>query len=452
MMRFLLAILFLVVATAMPAREKQSLDAAAFLEKAVAHDPRFKALLAQRLDFQYREALRLPAGDWILGVAADYVADLGDPPVDPSASAAVSLSKLLVPSGTTLRLSASGDNLNQDLSNRAWTASISQDLAQNAFGRAARLDSKIAGLDVALAEHQLVEAWEDYLASLASLYVRWYLSWESLQTAENAAADAEKLLGNIRERRRRNVALRVDVDKVRLQVLDKQDRLLQLRHQWEAQAREIGRVTGMEDPLAFAPVNPQGNWKWDAAWVDAFEKDSRTVRLLETAAGLDTAQLRRIKDDLLPSLKAGVAYGGSQTGGADPAGDVTAFLNLDIPLGHQKERARAGQAEVSLQRRQAANQDSLGRAMVSLRNLAAEIALEDRRIELTLEKISLSERILKDENENYSYGRATLNDLIRFVQGLEDDRFALVQRQAARTVLVLEALRLSDRLVQRLPQ
>src|SRR5690606_8194244 len=118
---------------------------------------------------------------WVLSVMGDYGVDLGSPKEDPSSTWDISASKLIPQTGSALVLSVDGDSPLADPSTLSWSASLTQDLARNAFGRTSRIDAELGALDVTLARYQLVEAYEEYLASLATLYVRWFLAYRSLE-------------------------------------------------------------------------------------------------------------------------------------------------------------------------------------------------------------------------------------------------------------------------------
>ena len=84
------------------------------------------------------------------------------------------------------------------------------------------------------------EDWDDYDD------IRWYLAHERLKAADTALAEAERLLKNVKQRKRRNVALRVDVDKVQVQVLAKKEQHLRRLEEYDRRAREISRALGRD--------------------------------------------------------------------------------------------------------------------------------------------------------------------------------------------------------------
>ena len=63
------------------------------------------------------------------------------------------------------------------------------------------------------------------------------------------------------------------------------------------------------------------------------------------------------------------------------------------------------------------------------------------------DKIVLSEEILKDEAENYSFGKVTLNDYIDAVNRVDENKFNRILHTVNLKKLLVEWLRLTDRLV-----
>ena len=59
----------------------------------------------------------------------------------------------------------------------------------------------------------------------------------------------------------------------------------------------------------------------------------------------------------------------------------------------------------------------------------------------------MSEAIVRDEKENYSYGKVTLKDLIDEVNKLEDNKFNKIFHSVQLKKLIVEWLRLTDTLV-----
>ena len=69
----------------------------------------------------------------------------------------------------------------------------------------------------------------------------------------------------------------------------------------------------------------------------------------------------------------------------------------------------------------------------SLKNIYLQIRREQKLITISQKKIKLAESVLKDEAENYSFGKVTLNDYIDAVNLVDANRFQVsIQRPGCR--------------------
>lgn len=77
------------------------------------------------------------------------------------------------------------------------------------------------------------------------------------------------------------------------------------------------------------------------------------------------------------------------------------------------------------------------------------IEREKQLIAIADEKISLAQAVVEDEEENYSVGRATLNELIDEINTLEQNKFNKISHEIQLKKLLIEWLRLTDVLISR---
>lgn len=421
-----------------------------FLRTATKNDAAFHRILVDELKLKYKKVLDLPAGDWVAQVLAGYDFDPGTREEGDETSVDASLARLFPKVGLTLSAEAGGSRDGSVADNSYWEAGLSQDIARNAFGRAVRIDNRISEIEIEIARHQIVEAYEDYLAHLVSVYLDWYFAYQNLKAARQGHKESVSLLENVKERLRRSVALDVDVDKVRLQVMEKEERVVVLEADYEVQSNLVRRAMALPAERAIIPQDPTARWDLPAATEEALERfgeESRTARLLRSAEKRGAENVSRYADDLLPSIKLGVAYRETDWDALEDERRVYSSVELGLPLKRPQEKARHKTAKIELDKAKFTTQDVLSRVGTDLRNLTVQIMSVQERIGMTDEKIAISESILEAEKENYSFGRTTLNDLIRFVDGLEEQRFARIARTVQRARFLVEWLRLSDRLV-----
>ena len=331
---------------------------------------------------------------------------------------------------------------------------IAQPIAKNAFGRSTRLLDKIVGLEVDVARHQIVEAYEDYLATVLIAYHTWNEDYENLQIGRSSYQENKKLLDNMEERRKQKIALPIDVNKITVQVLAKQETLVELEKQYQDSFNVVRRMTrsaGSEElvpePPAAQALSPDG---FEAAFA-RFKEESRTFDILRKLEERSSLAVARDADDLLPSINLLVGY---EVSGEDydvrRADDLLyAGISLVWPFLDQVQRAEYEVSKISADKTKLNTTNTYFRLYTQLANLYLQIERELKLRELADEKMTLARSIVKDEGENYAFGKATLNDLIQAVNVLDNNRFSKILHDARHAKLMVEWLRLTDQLISR---
>lgn len=445
-------LLALALAAAAPAAAStRTLTLQDFLRSAAAQDSRFEEILVDRLALRYREDARLPARDLVFAVREELGVQLGSDRGDDDLS--VSVSKLFPKAGT--EVTAAYDLNPVGSSGRASSSAgltLTQPIAENAFGKSTRLLAKLVGVEVEVARHQIVEAYEDYFAAVTGFYLDWYEAYENLRIAESSYSENEKLLDNMRARRKARVADKIDVDKITLQVLAKKERLIQYRERHASRLNLVRRALRDRTDTEWIPVRPENAFSAPedrASAVASFREGGRTyriLRLLERQSALTTA---RELDDLLPSLElfAGIERTGLSPGLKRRQDRALGGLSLSLPLGNQVDRAEAETAKINERKRALGTVSADWRLRADLDNLGLFMNREKELLDVATEKIGLARSVLAEEAENYTYGKASLNDYIDSVNRLDSVRFEEIGRFVEWRRLNLEWRRLTDTLV-----
>jgi outer membrane protein TolC len=429
----------------------RELSLAEFVRRAIAVDTEFEEILIDELALRYQKDINLPARDLVLDVRAQHNAYLSRDRDDPQAT--LELSKLFPYAGTEV---AAGYSVQPSFSAAPtaseWNVTISQPVAQNAFGRTTRLLDRIVGLEVDVARHQVVEAYEDYLAGVIIAYYRWYETLETLRIAEESYRENLKLLDNIRDRQAASIALPVDVNKITLQVLARKESLVDLRNAYQEALNLVSRLIRREDGEGVVPVDPGFYRDYEVDFEKdyrEFEKVGRTfsvLRLLEDKSSLD---VERRADELLPSINLLFGYQAEGDGYRIEDGNDLLYggVSLSWPFPDQDGRARHELARVASRKTKLSVVNTRYRLYTELRDLSYQIELSRQRAAIADEKIGLAAAVLEDEKTNYSYGRVSLNDYIQAVNQFDNNRFTKARQDALRRTLLVEWLRRTDRLV-----
>ena len=422
-----------------------------FVELAVAADTEFESILVEELRLQYRQDLVLPARDLVLSVRQELNAFLD---ADRQRSTtAIGLSKLFPMTGTDVgaeyRVTPSS-GADGDTGELAF--SLGQPIARNAFGRSTRLLDRIVGIETNVASHQIEEAYEDYLAAISTAYYDWHEAHENLRVARSSYNENVKLLGNIRDRQERQIAKVIDVNKITLQVLAKKERLIEAEESYQARLASVERAIRHDGKTELVPELDGGMSAIDGPFATLFGEfleESRTFRILALLEERSTLVVDLDADDLLPSLDvvAGVSIRGEKHRLEDSDRMIFLGLELEWPFPGQLAAARHEDAGIDREVSELRRTNVRYRLFADLKVLHHELRKERRLIEVAVEKIALAEAVVKDETENYSFGRVTLNDYITAVNVLDSNRFNRILHEARYRKLLTEWRRLTDVLV-----
>jgi outer membrane protein TolC len=423
-----------------------------FIERAVQKDTVFEEILIDQLTLQYQKKLRLPPPDLVVSVRNQYEFFL-DRDRDEN-NWLVSLDKLFPFTGTEL-----GASLRQTPTKTAYRSSseanfsLTQPIAENAFGKATRLLDKIVGLEVDVASHQIAEAYEDYLATVILVYINWYEAYENLRIGRASYKENQRLLDNMKERQRNQIALPVDVNKTILQVYAKEENLLEIEQTYQNRYNEVRRILRIEEAEALIPDGipimrlPSESVDKD---IENFQAEGRTYHILRLLEQRSDLEVDREANLLLPSLDLVFTYGieGEEDGLTNKEDIFSAGIDLEWPLPHTVQRAEVELAKINLAKRKLINENANLDLITRVRNLHQEIERERALVKIAEEKVRLAQSVLKDEAENYTFGKITLNDFIRAVNLLDENRFGQVRHAALVDKFLVEYRRLTDRLIR----
>lgn len=424
-----------------------------FIVLATEKDTVFQEILINELKLKYKKAIVLPPGDVVLDLRSQY-SFLFDPSKSDSENA-VSLSKLFPFIGTDVGVGYSSSlNTSSRAISSEISAQISQPIAENAFGRNTRLLDEITGLEIDVATYQIVEAYESYLAILIQTYYNWYSSYKDLETAKHSYTENKKLLQNIKEREKHKIALPVDVNKISLQVLDKQESVITLQNRYTDNTNLIKKSIRYQGTRVLQPqrsdryADVEIDFKHD---YEVFYKQSRTSKILRLLEDKTSLEVDRDADELLPSIDLFVSYSQDGEGRSLKNSDKTVYtgISVDWPIPDQVGRAQYQTARIEHDKAILHSEDVHIRLYTKLKNLNDQINKEKKLIDSSEEKIELAQAIVDDDTKNYSLGRISLNDLISEINILENSKFSRVYHEVELRKMVVEWLNVTDKLVKK---
>jgi len=420
---------------------------------AATNDAKFQEILIDMAPLQYRKDLNLPAKDIVLGVTAEY--DLFLMQDRDEAGGSISLSKLFPRSGTEIEFDyTTAPGFSSDNNSSDYTVRITQPIAENAFGKVTRIEDDIIGVEIDVIRYQVVEAYEDYLAQVIAAYFDWYAAYENLRIGQSSYMENLKLMENIERRQKASIALPIDVHKIDLQVLAKQEALIELTEQYENKLNFIKQAIRYEGDEGLIPQSTSRYSDLGFIFEDQykrFEEKSRTYKILDLIEERNAMKVDQIASEFLPSIDLLFGYTVEGDDFAIKNEDNMAFVGVEMewPLGDSVKRAEYETAKIDRKKSALVTENTRQRLYTNIKNLSQQINREGQLLELSEKKIDLAQSVLEDETENYSFGRVTINDYIQAVNTLDNNRFDRIRHEILMAKLTVEWLRITDQLINK---
>ncbi|MCB9771088.1 MAG: TolC family protein [Candidatus Omnitrophica bacterium] len=424
-----------------------------FLELAAINDKEFEQILIDELTLKYQKRLKLPAKDLVLSLKQQHEFYLSQDRQSPDTT--VGLTKLFPLSGTEIAVDYQvGASLASRNKSSELSFTIAQPIAENAFGRSTQLLDKIVGLEVDVASHQVVEAYEDYLASIILAYYTWHEDYENLLIGKASYNQNVKLLDSMNEREKQKIALPIDVNKVRLQVLSKKERLTELEEEYKNSLNIIQRIIRSQEKVVYVPQPTEPMILVSESFEDVFKSFmdlSRTFDIIKKLEDKSSLEVDRDADDLLPSINiiAGYEMSGDDYAVKNDDDFLFAGITMEWPFPNQVARAEYEVSKIMNKKQKFSTVNTYYRLYTQLMNLYLQIEREVKLIDIAEERIKLAKSILDDEGKNYSFGKVTLNDYIQAFNNLDTTRFNKIAHDSQYRKLLVEWLRLNDKLVNK---
>ena len=448
----LVSLLVIISSTSSLIAANQTLTLNNFIQQAINNDLTFETILIDQLALKYRRDILLPDSDVIMNVKYQHNLYLNQNRDNPEAS--ISLSKLFPYNGTRLSLNYNKNSSSISSSDdSSLKFLISQPIAKNAFGKGVQLSDKIIGIENDISRYQIIEAYEDYLASITSAYYNWYSAYENLKVGKASYKYNQKLMDNMLERQRQKIALPIDVNKMELLLIAKKENLIVLQEVYDNVNNLILKAIRHKGATTLVPSKekrPTSHVQFEQDY-HTFTQSSRTYQVLNLLENQGTIEVKKAADDLLPSTNLLLGYNkeGKDWGIRNEEDSYYAGIELRWPIGRSIDKAKQKIAQIKHKKTLLSNQNKYEELRTNLKNLYQQIEREQKLIKVANKKIKLAEAVLKDEAENYSFGKVTLNDYIDAVNLVDVTRFSFTEHTVQLNKLLIEWLRLTDQLVDK---
>ncbi|MCG8570251.1 MAG: TolC family protein [Spirochaetes bacterium] len=415
--------------------ENQILNLPDFIS-AASQNSHFEEILAEELTLLYGEKLKISPGNFILDISSEYSFKYDDTFFH-GLGGSIQLSKLFSYTGTTLTgnysitpvlstpvtaviensTTPNGINFNNNLSSKIQFT-LEQAIVKNAFGRIYRVEKNIAGLESEVIRLQIIEAYEDYLASLIKIYVDWFTTYSNLENARQNLTEKNLLLKSIQNKQQYSIASAADVRKTELEVMSAEEKLIQYEHDFIIQTYSIRQLIGKPEHLTnFIP-------SLDLKFVEVgdmeeayhhFTQASRLVKIFKLNNQADELNQKILINHLLPevALETAYSFSGDDLDFKDNlTHEFSAGINASFNIPQPGWLYSLKESKQNLENEKLSQKNDLLQYEDDFFQLYQNLVYEQKMVTSMDKKLNLSNQVVEDEEKSYNQGNSTLNNLL----------------------------------------
>lgn len=419
-----------------------------FITSTCKNDSTFQYILMDKLFLEYREILSFQPSEVFLDVGGSYGVSFD---FDHYPQLNVSITKLFAQSSSSIVLSGKSAYLGNSRQN-SFGIDYNINFIKNAFGRLYKLQKEKAAFSRKIVEYQILQTYESYLYSLITNYYDWLETYSVMLAAHVSYLEGEKLLENIEKKKKYYIAYQIDVDKAKLQLLNKREKVRRLKESFSQFTIQIAYSIG--DSLKADLIPDTINAYYDLA-NDIEEKihntpfdSTRSGKMFVALEQEDSLDFYLNMEDLLPSLTGfGSLIVGERDGEILSNSTISTGVKLSLPIKKEHQKANVEISKLNLRKNalEMSNEKSL--LTLQLSKLQSAMRYEKESIEVSQERLELAEIIHQAELKDYQNGRSSLNDLIQALNTIQENRLSKITAKIELARKRLEVMELLDLLI-----
>lgn len=440
-------LLILTISNSTYAKEA-TLSISKYIDLLKKNDPQFEMIINDNLKKDYHIDKGLPSRELLLSASAEYGFALDD-----SANTnqtAVSISKNFIESGTSLSLSRSQNNLS-DREETISKVELEQKIYNDGLGSNTRKKKSLLESEVQIIDLQIKESYEDYIKERLEAYFDLGRLFTELKSSKEIYKEAKKLYDQVLAKKKKSVATDTDLKRAKLQMLVREDELLESETAYNKTVRTLSAYIGQQ------VTKDIPEFEFD------FHKKMKSIP--RTREDLESLRSFKIKDTNLQNSKlsldieknnggisASIIAGASMD---DSKRYTTTIKNeemliglrIDIPFGDTAQNALEKEANYNYIKSRLEKQNYISEILSELAGLEIEIANKQKKLKLAKEKAELSESIVSEDTKRYENGRMDLEELITSRNNRATYKKAYISEQMTYNKLIIEYLAATDSLI-----
>ncbi len=441
-------IVFFVCLTQAAWSQQPALNMQNYLSALQAQDIEYQRVLKDLDQLEFNKDLNMPSRQYLLEIQNEYGIVLGDGQT--TRTLGTSLSRNFSETGTQVSVFFD-DNELIGRDERTIGARVEQDLLRNSFGSTTRAQSDMLDIENQILYLQIVQAYEDYVETKMQAFVTLQKAYLELQAAENLQQQSQKIQQNIVERRRNNIALDVDVDRITLQNLVNEESLMSAQAQVRQQAQALELTLGYPVDLS------KGLQPWDMPMptldrVTELVPSTRTMQIAALQEKALTQSAFLAKRQRYPDLNLVLGITRDEFTRFNVAADrneLVVGFNVSAPLGDSQLKAQEKSARLTAALASTDRELTQRDLKLNLQTLAIDIQNQEKVHAIAQKKLKVSTRIVDQEKLRYNRGQIDLEQWIDAQNTLKDNQLQAIESAVDLTSLILQWQNLSDQLVQK---
>lgn len=331
---------------------------------------------------------------------------------------------------------------------------VSQPLLRNFRGLITDFPLRQSELNRLITEQSVNEEIENILISLHNLYFDWYLSYQQFRILSTNVINSETLLDQIERKYTNGLADRADLAQTsQLTIQAKKGRDL-AEAEFLALTEKIQYwMNGSRPALSrFHPV-PQAVLSLSfPAETELNINDTRQMRILNLSRDLLAEQLKKERNEYLPSLDVNFSWEAENTTetSSESWKDLTDFstytagLSLAWPLGNHAPKGRIKEVSARISQWEQDRLELIREYTWSFDRIKRLLKVYQKVLQYDQDLIEQSRIQLQEEKKKYDQGRSDLYFIIQDHDSLLRQELTFLQDQVSKLRLKVQALNLLD--------
>ncbi len=394
-------------------------------------DAEIQRYVHQRMQTRFQTDLALADSAWVLSLTNTHGIAIGNNPTTRRTD--VGLLKNFRSTGTDIEVGYNTNTL-ADRQEEIQFLQLRQSLLRNFFGQRLRTQEEGLELQNQVTLWQVVETYEDYMAEKLGQYLDFVLAWQNYNTAEQQLREITSIWKEVKQRKRNNIALSVDLNRAEVQKIQYERNLLEAKQDMQRLRKLLlaridtsvsafepsGEVPFINDTLVFSKERSE------------FLKKGRTIRIhqvrQQSVEKLKEATERRYYPEA--QLILGYSQDQSQRFSTiiNREEKVVGF-NFTYEFDSSQRGAQVAQAQYNVHQTELQNLSERKQITTLIDNLKDQIVLQKQRVDLLKRQVAVSKKLVQGETGRFRKGRVDLETLITTQNSYHQARYDLLAQK-----------------------